>query len=36
MSGNGEEDDTDPLSLSHTLRIQAISHLSDIVSVKIL
>ena len=34
MSGSGEEEDTDPLSLSHILHTQTISHSSHIISIK--
>lgn len=34
MSGSGEEENTDPLSLSHILHTQTISRLSDIISIK--
>lgn len=34
MSGSGEEEDTDPLSLSRNLHTQTVSRLSDIISIK--
>lgn len=34
MSGSGEEEDTDSLSLRHILHTQSISQVSDIISIK--